>query len=73
MIKQIPDKCVTCKQCVKIFPFGAILLEGKTPILFDACTGCGACVDACRFEAIILSAKKSPGMKHLTPAGASGL
>jgi len=65
MIKLIPEKCVACKQCVKICPFGAILLEGKTPVLTDACTGCGACVDACRFEAIILSAKKSPGMKHL--------
>ena len=65
MIKLIPEKCVACKQCVKICPFGAILLEGKMPVLTDACTGCGACVDACRFEAIILSAKKSPGMKHL--------
>jgi len=65
MIKLIPEKCVACKQCVKICPFGAILLKGKTPVLTDACTGCGACVDACRFEAIVLSAKKSPGMKHL--------
>jgi caffeyl-CoA reductase-Etf complex subunit CarE len=65
MIKLIPEKCVACKQCVKICPFGAIQLEGKNPVLTDACTGCGACVDACRFEAIVLSAKKSPGMKHL--------
>jgi electron transfer flavoprotein alpha subunit len=65
MIKLIPEKCVACKQCVKICPFGAIQLEGKTPVLSDACTGCAACVDACKFEAIELSAKKSPGMKHL--------
>ena len=65
MIKLIPEKCVACKQCVKICPFGAIQLEGKTPVLLESCTGCGACVDACRFEAIVLSAKKSPGMKHL--------
>ena len=35
MIKLIPEKCVACKQCVKICPFGAILLEGKTPVLSD--------------------------------------
>jgi len=65
MIKLITENCVACKKCIKICPFGAIRLEGKTPVLNDQCTGCGACVDACRFDAIALTAKKSPGMKNL--------
>ncbi len=66
MIKLLPKNCVGCKQCVKICPFAAIQLEGKTPVLNDRCTGCGACVDACRFAAIALTGKKSPGMKNLS-------
>jgi electron transfer flavoprotein alpha subunit/NAD-dependent dihydropyrimidine dehydrogenase PreA subunit len=65
MIKLIPENCVACKKCIKVCPFGAIQLEGKTPVLNDQCTGCGACIDACRFDAIALTAKKSPGMKNL--------
>jgi electron transfer flavoprotein alpha subunit len=65
MIKLITENCVACKKCIKVCPFGAIRLEGKTPVLNAQCTGCGACVDACRFDAIALTAKKSPGMKNL--------
>jgi electron transfer flavoprotein alpha subunit len=65
MIKLITENCVACKKCIKVCPFGAIRLEGKTPVLNDQCTGCGACVDACLFDAIALTGKKSPGMKNL--------
>ncbi len=65
MITLIPEHCVACKKCVKVCPFGAIQLEGKTPRLNDRCTGCGACVDACRFAAIALTGAQTAGTRNL--------
>jgi len=52
-IKVIDEKCVGCTLCVKVCPFGAIVVEDNlAKIDLTKCTVCGACVDACKFDAI---------------------
>jgi electron transfer flavoprotein alpha subunit len=52
-IKVIDDKCTGCTLCVKVCPFGAIIVEDKlAKIDLTKCTVCGACVEACKFDAI---------------------
>ena len=52
-IKVIDEKCTGCTLCVKVCPFGAIVVEDKlAKIDLTKCTVCGACVEACKFDAI---------------------
>ncbi len=54
-IEVIQDKCIGCKKCVKVCPFGAITMEGKLAVIdLSKCTYCGACPEACPVDAIIL-------------------
>ncbi len=46
-----PDKCRSCKACLKC-GCPALIFEGKTKIDTDACNGCGVCVQICPFDAI---------------------
>jgi electron transfer flavoprotein alpha subunit len=49
----LSEKCVGCKLCVKVCPFGAIEVRDKLAVIdLNKCTLCGACVDACKFGAI---------------------
>lgn len=48
------EKCVGCGKCVKSCTYGAIKMEGKTPVFSsENCHGCGLCVSACPSKAII--------------------
>ena len=43
-----PEKCVECKRCESVCPFGAhTFLAGKHALLRERCHFCGACVDIC--------------------------
>jgi electron transfer flavoprotein alpha subunit len=54
-IQVIEGKCIGCKKCVKVCPFGAIDMQGKLAVIDLAkCTLCGACVEPCPVEAIVL-------------------
>jgi electron transfer flavoprotein alpha subunit len=54
-IQVIEEKCIGCKKCVKVCPFGAIDMQGKLAVIDLAkCTLCGACVEPCPVEAIVL-------------------
>ncbi len=53
-IQVIEEKCVGCKACVRVCPFGAIDMVDKIAVINDKCTLCGACVEACKFDAIVL-------------------
>ena len=49
------DRCVGCKECVKVCPVTAAVLQepsGKVFIDQETCIGCGDCIVACRFGAI---------------------
>lgn len=46
-----PDKCRSCKACLKC-GCPALIFEGKTRIDSDACNGCSVCVQICPFGAI---------------------
>lgn len=46
-----PDKCRSCKACLKC-GCPALIFDGKTKIDTDACNGCGVCVQICPFDAI---------------------
>lgn len=59
-IEVIQDKCIGCKKCVKVCPFGAITMEGKLAVIdLSKCTYCGACPDACPVDAILLIKEES--------------
>jgi electron transfer flavoprotein alpha subunit len=54
-IQVIEGKCIGCRKCVKVCPFGAIDMQGKLAVIDPAkCTLCGACVEPCPVEAIVL-------------------
>jgi len=54
-IKIIETKCVGCRLCVKVCPFGAITVKDRLAVIdLTICTLCGACVSACKFDAIDL-------------------
>lgn len=49
------DKCIGCRECVYVCPFGAMNLDLETgkPIKCDLCGGDPACVKICPTEALI--------------------
>ncbi|MDM7924405.1 MAG: 4Fe-4S binding protein, partial [bacterium] len=54
-IQVIEDKCIGCKKCVKVCPFGAIEMRDRLAVIdLSKCTLCGACVEPCPVEAIVL-------------------
>ena len=55
LIKIILGKCVGCRLCVKVCPFGAIeVVDKKAKVDFLKCNLCGACVESCKFDAIFI-------------------
>ncbi len=48
------DKCVGCRFCVQVCPFGALHIDEEKKAVVDpsVCTLCGACVEVCKFGAI---------------------
>ncbi|MFH1846792.1 MAG: electron transfer flavoprotein subunit alpha [Candidatus Omnitrophota bacterium] len=59
IIKVLNEKCIGCTLCVKVCPFGAIVMRDKKAVVDLAkCNLCGACVEACKFDAIIMPEKK---------------
>ncbi|MFC1485743.1 4Fe-4S dicluster domain-containing protein [Candidatus Latescibacterota bacterium] len=52
-IQIITENCTGCGRCVKVCPFGALVMEDLTAVALDNCTLCGFCVEACLFDAIV--------------------
>ena len=52
------DKCINCKQCIKLTGCPAIEIKnGKVEIDYTQCNGCGICTQVCKFGAIEKEAK----------------
>jgi indolepyruvate ferredoxin oxidoreductase alpha subunit len=48
-----PDKCKSCKACLKIgCPAVALGKDGKIKIDLAQCNGCGICKQVCKFGAL---------------------
>jgi ferredoxin len=64
-----PDKCVGCRQCMKLCQFGAISYSAsnkKAVIDKMKCYGCGICRSACMKDAIRLEPRASvPAVANL--------
>ena len=58
-VKVDQEKCIGCKSCVPICPFGAVDFnaEAKKASINDKCTSCGVCVPSCPVEAIFSDIK----------------
>ena len=52
-LKVDKDKCVGCKQCLKIGCPAISMKEGKSVIDHTQCAGCGICEEMCKFGAIV--------------------
>ncbi|MFA6471119.1 MAG: electron transfer flavoprotein subunit alpha [Candidatus Latescibacterota bacterium] len=46
------DKCIGCRACIKVCPFGALELVNGKAVCLESCNLCGICVGSCKFEAI---------------------
>ena len=51
-VKIDPDKCRSCKMCMKIGCPAIRIRDGKANIDTTLCVGCGVCKQLCRFDAI---------------------
>lgn len=52
-----PERCVGCRECVRLCQFGAIgfsILDGKCFVDQTKCYGCGVCRSVCKQDAILL-------------------
>jgi NAD-dependent dihydropyrimidine dehydrogenase PreA subunit len=54
--------CAACAACEDACPFGAIQVNGRTVVNWDACMGCGACKVQCPSEALSLVRDERKGM-----------
>ena len=48
-----PDKCRSCKMCMKIGCPAISMVGGKAKIDNTLCTGCGVCAQLCKFDAFV--------------------
>ena len=52
-LKVDPDKCKSCKMCMKLGCPSISFRDGKAKIDATLCVGCGVCVQQCKFDAIV--------------------
>jgi pyruvate formate lyase activating enzyme len=52
------EKCISCGECIKICPKGAISFENPMRIDRERCDRCGKCVDICHAEALRMIGRK---------------
>ena len=52
-LKVEPDKCKSCKKCMKLGCPAISLKDGKARIDATLCVGCGVCKQLCAFDAIV--------------------
>lgn len=52
-----PEKCTTCRACLRIGCPAISMKEGTVAIDSTQCVGCGQCISQCRFDAILKGEK----------------
>ena len=52
-LKVDTDKCVGCKQCLKVGCPAISMKDGKSVIDHTQCVGCGICTEMCKLSAIV--------------------
>ncbi len=51
-VKVDPQKCKSCKMCMKVGCPAISMVDGKAKIDNTLCTGCGICTQLCKFDAM---------------------
>lgn len=51
-VEIIPEKCTSCKLCIKVCPVHAVVLEEKAAIIKEKCIKCYCCAEFCPTSAI---------------------
>ena len=47
-----PEKCKSCKMCMKIGCPAISIVDGKAKVDATQCVGCGVCEQLCKFDAL---------------------
>jgi len=64
-------RCIRCLTCLRVCPYGAVLLDTRPAILPAACERCGICAAECPREAIRIPGLERNDLRALITSGRS--
>jgi len=62
-------RCIRCLTCLRVCPYGALVLDGRPQVLPAACERCGICAAECPREAIRMVGLERGDVRRFVSAG----